>query len=405
MYELKVSARRIIASHDALQRLPDVASEFAATSALVVTSSTFEAEGAILEQVLHGLAGLASGVSLFSGVRQHSPLEVVTDGVELARQRSTDLLVSLGGGSSIDTAKGIAWYARQQDPGHRLRHIAIPSTLSGAEFTEDAGITVDGQKRVHRSTELIPDVVILDPDVLATAGVDLLSRSVMNAMAHCFEGLTSLDASPMSQAYHIHALRLLSRGAADLIAARETARLQVSREALEALQAGAALAAMHQVRMGVGHVLVHAMAGLASAPHAILHGTVAPVALAFNAPYAGQGPALIAEALADGSRAAHTDPARSAVELVINLTRALGACNGVGQLGISEQQVNEVAVRAANDTDVHGSIRPVNGPEMIEQLLSAAWQDTRALLMNPPDLAASATAAPESALPRQKSKA
>jgi alcohol dehydrogenase class IV len=405
MYELTVPARRIIAARGALRRLPDIASELAASSALVVTSPTFEAEGTVLEQVLDGLAGLPAGVSLFAGVRPHSPLEVVSKGVEQARQRSADLLVSLGGGSSVDTAKGIAWYACEQDPQHRLRHVAIPSTLSGAEFTEDAGITVAGQKQVHRSVDLIPDVVILDPDVLATAGIGLLCRSAMNAMAHCFEGLTSIDASPMSQAYHIHALRLLSRGAADLITARENARPQVSRDALEALQAGAALAAMHQVRMGVGHVLVHAMAGLASAPHAVLHGTVAPVALAFNAPYAGEGPALIAEALVDGSRGTHLDPARSAVELVINLTRALGACSGIGQLGIPEQKVNEVAVRAVNDADLDGSIRPVDGPETLEQLLSAAWQDTRALLVNLPDLAASATPASGSAgLPPEAEK-
>ncbi len=384
MYDLRVSAHRIIAADGARSRLPDVACQLAATGALVVTSPTFEAEGAILQQVLDGLAGLPAGVSSFTGVRPHSPLEVVTEGVERARQYRADLLVSLGGGSSVDTAKGIAWYAGKQDPARRLRHVAIPSTLSGAEFTEDAGITVAGRKRVHRSAELIPDVVILDPGVLATAGIDLLSRSAMNAMAHCFEGLVSVDASPMSQAYHIHALRLLSRGAAELIAARQGTRPQLSSGALEALQAGAALAAMHQVRMGVGHVLVHSMAGLATAPHAVLHGTVAPVALAFNAPFAGEGPALIAEALADGSRGTHGDPACAAVELVINLTRSLGACTGIGQLGIPEQQVSQLAARVVADTDLSGSIRPVDGPAAIERLLGAAWEDTRALLVNHP---------------------
>jgi maleylacetate reductase len=394
MYDLEVSARRIIAAPGAIGRLPDVAGELAATGAVVVTSPTFQAQGAILAQLLDGLAGLPAGASAFTGVRRHSPLEVISAGVERVRERDADLLVSLGGGSSVDTAKGIAWYAAEQDPRRRLRHVAIPSTLSGAEFTEDAGITVAGRKRVHRSAGLIPDVVILDPDVLATAGVELLSRSAMNAMAHCFEGLVSVDASPMSQAYHIHALRLLSRGAADLIAARDDGRPRPGRGALEALQGGAALAAMHQVRMGVGHVLVHAMAGLASAPHAVLHGTVAPVALAFNAPYAGEGPALIAEALADGARTDGartdgartdgTDPARAAVELVINLTRSLGACTGIGQLGIPEQQVSELAARVLADTDLSGSIRPVDGPAAIERLLGAAWQDTRALLVNYP---------------------
>jgi maleylacetate reductase len=384
MYDLRVSAYRIISSDGARSRLADVAGQLAATGALVVTSPTFEAEGAILQQVLDGLAGLPAGASSFTGVRPHSPLEVVTEGVERARQLGADLLVSLGGGSSVDTAKGIAWYAGKQDPSRRLRHIAIPSTLSGAEFTEDAGITVAGRKRVHRSAELIPDVVILDPGVLATAGIDLLSRSAMNAMAHCFEGLVSVDASPMSQAYHIHALRLLSRGAAELIAVREGTRPQPSSGALEALQGGAALAAMHQVRMGVGHVLVHSMAGLATAPHAVLHGTVAPVALAFNAPYAGEGAALIAEALADGSHDHYEDPARAAVDLVINLTRSLGACTGIGQLGIPEQQVSELAARVVADTDLRGSIHPVAGPATIERLLGAAWEDTRALLVNYP---------------------
>jgi maleylacetate reductase len=382
MYEFTARAiGRVIAAHGSLRRLPDVVGELGAVSAIVVTSPTFKAEGVILEQLLDHLAVLPGGVSSFTGVQQHSPLDVVTEGVELARQQRADLLVSLGGGSSVDTAKGIIWYAAKQDPGHRLRHIAIPSTLSGAEFTEDAGITVAGHKRVHRSAELIPDVVILDPDVLATAGIDLLCRSAMNAMAHCFEGLTSIDASPMSQAYHIHALRLLSRGVTGLITARDDAGPNVDRSSLESLQSGAALAAMHQVRMGVGHVLVHAMAGLASAPHAVLHGTVAPVALAFNAPYAGEGPTLIAEALADGSRWT-ADPARAAVDLVIDLTRALGARTGIGQLGLSGQQVSEVALRVWQDSDLSGSVRPVDSPATIEQLLLTAWEDTRASLAN-----------------------
>jgi maleylacetate reductase len=400
MYEFRArGGARIIAGRGSLRRLPGMAAELCAAGALVVTSPTFQAQGVILGQLLDDLAGLPGGASSFTGVRPHSPLDVVTKGLELARQQHADLLVSIGGGSSVDTAKGIAWYAAQQDPGQRLRHIAIPSTLSGAEFTEDAGITVAGQKRVHRSAGLMPEVVILDPDVPATAGIDLLCRSAMNAMAHCFEGLTSADASPMSQAYHIHALRLLSRGVTGLIASRDDARPNADRSSLEALQSGAALAALHQVRMGVGHVLVHAMAGLASAPHAVLHGTVAPVALAFNAPYAGDGPALIVEALADGRRDRMADPARAAVDLVINLTRALGARTGIGQLGLSEQQVGEVARRVWQDSDLTGSIRPVDGPAVIERLLLAAWDDTRAALANSPGTAGpAASVAAEPAL-------
>jgi maleylacetate reductase len=400
MYEFMARASgRIIAAHGSLRRLPDVAADLGAVGALVVTSPTFQAEGVILAQLLDDLAVLPSGVSSFTGVQRHSPIEVITEGVELARQQQADLLVSLGGGSSVDTAKGIAWYAAQRDTGHRLRHVAIPSTLSGAEFTEDAGITVAGRKRVHRSAELIPEVVILDPDVLATAGIDLLGQSAMNAMAHCFEGLTSIDASPMTQAYHVHALRMLSRGVTGLIAARDDALPHPERGSLEALQSGAALAALHQVRMGVGHVLVHAMAGLASAPHAVLHGTVAPVALAFNAAYAGEGPAMIAEALADGRRPQMADPAKAAADLVINLTRTLGACTGIGQLGLSQQQVSEVARRVWQDSDLSGSVRPVTGPAMIERLLVAAWDDTRASWAKAPGTAGpAASMAAESAL-------
>src|SRR5690606_33526157 len=141
--------------------------------------------------------------------QRHSPIEQVEAALSALGKARARAVLSLGGGSSIDTAKGVVWYLGPTLEYPPIVHIAVPSTFSGAEFTTDAGITIDGSKRVHRHHRLVPRLVVLDPTVPATAPVSLLRASLVNALAHCLEGCVSTGGSPMSDAFFLHAIRLI----------------------------------------------------------------------------------------------------------------------------------------------------------------------------------------------------
>src|SRR5581483_8320305 len=255
---------RTVAGAERLLEVGPLVEELGRRRALVVTSPALVAEGRLLERLERSLGKRLAGV--FAETRPHSPIEVVRAALALAREVRADCLVSLGGGSSIDTAKGIVWYAETEAPElgpQPLAHVAIPSTLSGAEYTVDAGITIGVTKRVHAHPKIVPAIVVLDPAVAASAPPELFLASGLNALAHCLEGTVSINRSPMTDASYLHAIRLLSEALPDVQAGDAAAR--------GTAQAAAALAAIPSREMGLAHALVHAVGGRFRTPHAATH--------------------------------------------------------------------------------------------------------------------------------------
>jgi maleylacetate reductase len=364
----------VIGGVGALDRLTELAAPRPGGRALIVTSPSIVQEASILAAVIGAIAPM--DVEVFSAVRPGSPMEIVEAGAKRAQDFAAELVISVGGGSAVDTAKGIVWHAA--DGGALRRHIAIPSTLSGAEFTTDAGLSVNGHKQVLRDRALIPSAILLDPRVLATAPSALLRASVLNAFAHCVEGVISTSASPMTQAYHLHALRLLQDAAPALVGDRAA----LTTTDLINLQAAAALAALNQITMGISHVLVHALGGLGTASHAVKHGAIAPIGLAFNAGQSPDGLALLGNALG-----APRDP-RSAVMAAREFASRLGAPRGLADLGLTEADRPVLVERTMADPDLATNPRAVRGADEIAALIEFTWTDIDAGLL--PVLAASA---------------
>ena len=101
--------------------------------AAVITSPSLVRQ----ERVLSRLCGYLGDcwIGTFAEVKPHSPIEVVRSALAAVRDWEADTVVSLGGGSSVDTAKGVVWYFDEQASSPPITHIAVPSTLSGVEFT------------------------------------------------------------------------------------------------------------------------------------------------------------------------------------------------------------------------------------------------------------------------------
>jgi maleylacetate reductase len=338
--------------------------ELGATRALLVTSPSVRRTG-LADRVAAHLGPTLAGV--FDAVRPHSPIEVVEAARQVQAATGADALVSLGGGSSVDTAKGVVHLVREGTR-RRLPHVAIPTTLSGAEFTYAAGITHGAVKRIY-GPDLFCEVVLLDPEATAATPASLFLPSGLNAVAHCVEGIQSVNGSAVAEAMMLHAIRLLSESL------RAVRRRPEDLEARGRAQAGASLAAMGiwGVSVGLEHALAHAVGGKYKAPHATVHAILIAPVMRFNHPAVVPAQAAIADALGvarDGADDAAV--ALRGIERVTALLVELGIPTGLRALGVAEDGLPELAEAAWRDPCFATNPRPVGSREDVVDVLRSA---------------------------------
>src|SRR5256712_9410266 len=152
-------------------------------------------------------------VGMFSGARPHVPVEIAEEVANEAHSLNADVLIGLGGGSPIGTAKAavsrLAGGATAGDV--RWMVVAIPTTYAGSEVTPVFGTTdvVHRRKEVVRSPGVRPRLVLYDPELAIDTPPDLTAGTGINALAHCVEGLYSNDAGDEERAMAIRAATLL----------------------------------------------------------------------------------------------------------------------------------------------------------------------------------------------------
>jgi alcohol dehydrogenase len=358
---------KTLAGAGRLDEVGSLVSDLGCSRALVVTSPSLVAQRTLLGRLAASLGPRLAAT--FTRTQRHSPLDVVRQALALAREVKADCLVSFGGGSSVDTAKGVIWYAQLEEPdlgAHPLPHVAIPSTLSGAEFTEDAGITIGETKKVHAGPHMVPNAVVLDPLVAAETPLDLFLASGMNALAHCLEGAVSVERSPMTDAFYLHAARLLNEGLPAVKEGNLAARARC--------QAAAAMATIPSRMVGLAHALVHGVGGRFRTPHAATHAVIAPAVMRFNQPIVGWQQRYLAEAL---GRAVHglsaEQAAFEAARGVVALRRRIGLPDGLRDFGVPRQRLVEAADDASHDRYFATNPGPPPSRADVLRVLDWAW--------------------------------
>jgi 3-oxoacid CoA-transferase len=156
----------------------------------------------------------SSSLELTAVVRQHAPLAEVEDAVERVAGSQAQAVVSLGGGSPIDTGKVVAVKVaeRRGSAARALPHVAIPTTLSVAELAAGAGVTDEsGNKVGYRGARLIPDAVIYDAELTLATPPWLWLSSGIRALDHAVEGYLAEGAHPFSDVMALEAVRRLFR--------------------------------------------------------------------------------------------------------------------------------------------------------------------------------------------------
>ena len=350
------------------------------------TRAMFVTSGSHIRSGNAGRAIAALGdlvVARFDAVQPHVQAEQVSEALTLASEHEVDVIVGLGGGSVIGMAKALSDRLHEQRTGVLARDanpltgpvvptVILPTTYAGSEMTSVYGVSgpVDGVRRkiTVSGRNIVPRVVIYDPSLTTEMPWQLTGTSAMNALAHCFEALYSAKRDPVSSASALRGIRAIGLTLPRLY--NQGDDIEARGDVLEgAFLAGSALA---QVQMAIHHGVCHVLGGTAGVPHGVANTIVLPHALRFNRDVVAAELAEVAITLDLATR--QDDQLESADRVIAwldRLCRDLELPRRLGDYGVSEAQVPELARIAMDGGPVQANPRPVNSADEMETFIRA----------------------------------
>ena len=241
-------------------------------------------------------AGIA--YSLFSEIKPNPTIENVLAGVEAFKAAECDSIVTVGGGSSMDTAKAVGIIINNPEfadvrslegvaptKKHAVFTIAVPTTAgTAAEVTINYVITDVEKKRKFVCVDVndIPEVAVVDPDMMSTMPKGLTAATGMDALTHAIEGYTTKAAWEMTDMFHIKAIEMIAkslRGACE--------NTPEGREGM-ALAQYIAGQGFSNVGLGIVHSMAHGLGALYDTPHGVANAILLPSIMEYNAPCTGE---------------------------------------------------------------------------------------------------------------------
>lgn len=371
----------IIAGHGALASICKAVVDCGGHRALIITDPGVNKAG-LAQLVKNALGDFYVGI--YDKISSDPDLETVDAATAVARELKADCIVSVGGGSVIDTAKGVCVTLKNggkindylnflvlTEP--QTPHIAIPTTAgTGSEVTNVDVLTSKGagRKLFIVDTRIMPNVAILDPRFTMNLPKDLTVSTAMDAMTHAIEAMTSTMANQICDGLALHAIRLINENLPLVIAdgRNEKARLNMQ---LAATMAGWSFAI---AQVGLAHGMAHTLGTLHHVPHGAACGILIPKVMRYNVDYAADKLALVAQALGvDTAGMTDHDAALAAADSVEDLMKKVGHPMRLRDIGISEENLAICAFHALADTAVLFNARPVSDPNEVLQIYNQAY--------------------------------
>lgn len=245
--------------------------------------------------------------SLYSDIKPNPTIQNVQDGVKAFKESGADAIVTIGGGSSMDTAKAIGVIITNPEfedvrslegvaatKNHAVPTIAVPTTAgTAAEVTINYVITdVEKQRKfVCVDTNDIPEVAIIDPDMMESMPKGLTAATGMDALTHAIEGYITKAAWEMTDMFHLEAIKLISKHLRDAVENKPEGRKGM---ALAQYIAGMGFS---NVGLGIDHAMAHTLSAYYDTPHGVACAMLLPIAMEYNKEYTGERYREIARAM------------------------------------------------------------------------------------------------------------
>ena len=345
--------------------------------ALICTGKHLVTSGGI-NKILDPLKEKGIEFEIFNDIKPNPTIENVQAGVEAFKASGADCIVAVGGGSVMDTAKAIGIIITNPEfadvrslegvaptKKHAVFTIAIPTTAgTAAEVTINYVITDVEKKRKFVCVDIndIPEVAIVDPEMMASMPEALAAATGMDALTHAIEGLITKGAWEMTDMFHLEAIRLISSSL--------RAAVKGDMEGVNGMALGQYIAGMgfSNVGLGVVHSMAHGLSALYDTPHGVACAILLPTGLEYNAECSGEKYKALAKAMGVEGVDAMTqcEYRKAAIDAVKKLSADVGIPADLKGI-LKEEDVKFLTDSAYADACRPGNPRECT-PEDIEKL-------------------------------------
>ena len=325
--------------------------------------------------------------TLYSEIKPNPTIKNVLDGVEACKQSGADLIVAVGGGSSMDTAKGISIVMTNPDRSDirslnglsntvnkGMPVIAMPTTAgTAAEVTINYVITDEERKikMVCVDPHDIPIIAIVDTELMASMPKGLAAATGLDALTHAVEGYITKAHNLMSDMFHMKAIKLIFENLTKAVNDKDP-------EAIEKIGYAQYIAGMgfSNVGLGIVHSMAHQLGAVYDTPHGIANAMLLPTVMRFN----GENPETaqrFREILCEIGRpdAAHLndqDVINTFVWMISELSKSVGVTQKITDYGAKAEDFEMLAEKAMQDPCKPGNPREVSKEEFVELFRRAA---------------------------------
>lgn len=314
--------------------------------------------------------------TVFSGIKPNPTIENVKDGVEAFRACNADSIITVGGGSSMDTAKAIGIIINNPEfadvrslegvaptKNHAVPTIAVPTTAgTAAEVTINYVITDTEKERkfVCVDEHDIPEYAIVDPDMMSTMPKGLTASTGMDALTHAIEGYTTRAAWEMTDMFHLEAIKLIAKHLRGAVQNKPE-----DREGMALAQYVAGMG-FSNVGLGIAHSIAHTLGAHYDTPHGVACAMMLPIVMEYNQEYTGEKYREIARAMGvEGVDSMSQEEYRKAA---VDAVKRLSADVGIPAVNdkVKEEDLDLLAADAYADACRPGNPRETSVKELKE---------------------------------------
>ena len=324
-------------------------------------------------------AGLSYEV--YSNIKPNPTIEYVQQGVEAFKKSGADFIIAIGGGSSMDTAKGIGIIIANPDfadvrslegvaptKNKSVPIFAVPTTAgTAAEVTINYVITdaEKNRKMVCVDPKDIPVVAFVDPDMMSSMPKGLTAATGMDALTHAIEGYITGGAWELSDMFHLKAIEIIARSL--------RAAVNNDPKGREDMALGQYVAGMgfSNVGLGIVHSMAHPLGALYDTPHGVANAIILPTGMEYNAPVTGEKYREIARAMGvEGvDDMSQEEYRKAAIDAVKQLSKDVGIPTDLKEI-VKPEDVDFLSQSAYDDACRPGNPRETSVDEIKKLYLS-----------------------------------
>lgn len=361
----------------ARKELPEVIARLGKKKVLIVTDKDLVRFG-VAGKVTEVLDAAGIPYEIFSDVKPNPTVSNVNAGLAAFKASGADVLVAIGGGSSIDTCKAVGIIANNPEFADVVslegcaptKHksvpiVALPTTAGTAAETTINYVIIDEVKKkkmVCVDPNDIPAVAIIDAELMYSLPKGLTAATGMDALTHAIEGYITKGAWEMSDMFEIEAVRMIAKYLPTAVFEPTNPE---GRNGMAVAQYIAGMA-FSNVGLGLVHGMAHPMGSLFDIPHGVANALLLPTIMEFNAPAAADKYRAIAEAMGVCTKGMNTEEAaQAAVDAVRALAIKVGIPQHLSDLGIKASDIPALAEQALADVCTPGNPREVTYDDIV----------------------------------------